>query len=394
MRSMSVKIYILAVLMVLNIPNLGFAQKDGEEIVKVIGKFRTIHSKVLKEDRMVVVYTPNDYNVSQKKYPVLFFFDAENRERIFRSMLTVEFFNIFGQVPEMVVVGILNTNRYRDLTPLPVKGVQGSGGGDNFLTFITDELIPFIDKNYRTMNNRILYGGSAAGLFVIYTMIKKPEFFNAYISSSPSLSSSIYEWDSESIFQQVKEVLGKYKSFNKFLYMNYGSVENPNKPIQRLASIIKDNAPEDFRWELKVVEGEGHVPFTSLLDGLLALYSDWKLPRGFLSIKGHENIKNHLEKLSKKRGYHIGIEDILSEREINELAYLLLRADKVKEAIKYFILNVNVFPGSANAYDSLGEAYMKDGQKELAIKNYKKSLKLNPKNTNAVEMLKKLKSEK
>ncbi|MCP5049061.1 MAG: serine hydrolase [bacterium] len=78
-------------------------------------------------------------------------------------------------------------------------------------------------------------------------------------------------------------------------------------------------------------------------------------------------------------------------RELNTLGYQLLGINKVKDAVKIFKLNAAVYPQDSNVYDSLGEAYMKDGNKELAIKNYKKSLQLNPNNRNAVDMLKKLK---
>lgn len=78
------------------------------------------------------------------------------------------------------------------------------------------------------------------------------------------------------------------------------------------------------------------------------------------------------------------------EMELNRLGYNLLAMKKAKEAIDIFKLNVEVYPQSSNAYDSLAEAYMINGDKELAIKNYKRSLELNPQNKNAVEMLKKL----
>ena len=80
----------------------------------------------------------------------------------------------------------------------------------------------------------------------------------------------------------------------------------------------------------------------------------------------------------------------LTEVEINDLGYKLLAAKKVGEAIEIFKLNVAAYPRSSNVYDSLGEAYMKAGDREQAIKNYRRSLELNPRNTNAVEMLKKL----
>jgi CubicO group peptidase (beta-lactamase class C family) len=80
----------------------------------------------------------------------------------------------------------------------------------------------------------------------------------------------------------------------------------------------------------------------------------------------------------------------VSEARLNGLGYGFLRAKKLSEAIAYFKLNVEFYPNSFNVYDSLGEAYMANGEKELAIANYKKSLELNPKNTQGAEMLKKL----
>ena len=81
-----------------------------------------------------------------------------------------------------------------------------------------------------------------------------------------------------------------------------------------------------------------------------------------------------------------------SESELNTLGYRLLGMKKVKEAIRIFQLNVEAYPQSGNAYDSLAEAYMDNGEKELAIANYRKSLQLDPENKNAVEMLKTLKA--
>jgi tetratricopeptide (TPR) repeat protein len=78
------------------------------------------------------------------------------------------------------------------------------------------------------------------------------------------------------------------------------------------------------------------------------------------------------------------------ESELNDLGYQLIRQNKFKQAIRIFQLNVESFPKSANTYDSLAEGYMDDGEKELAVANYQKSLQLNPKNRNAVLMLQKL----
>ena len=78
------------------------------------------------------------------------------------------------------------------------------------------------------------------------------------------------------------------------------------------------------------------------------------------------------------------------EDELNSLGYQLIRANQVKQAIRIFQLNVEAYPQSGNTYDSLGEAYMDDGEKAEAVSNYRKSLQLNPRNHNAVVMLGKM----
>ena len=83
----------------------------------------------------------------------------------------------------------------------------------------------------------------------------------------------------------------------------------------------------------------------------------------------------------------------VSESQLKALGYRLLSMKKVREAIEIFKLNVEACPQSANVYDSLGQAYMTNGDKELAIRNYQRAVELNPQNTNAIEMLKKLRSQ-
>ncbi len=80
----------------------------------------------------------------------------------------------------------------------------------------------------------------------------------------------------------------------------------------------------------------------------------------------------------------------VTEERINQLGYTLLGEKKYPEAIAIFNMNVELYPQSANVYDSLAEAYLLSGNKELAIKNYKKSLELDPKNKNAADMIKSL----
>ena len=118
--------------------------------------------------------------------------------------------------------------------------------------------------------------------------------------------------------------------------------------------------------------------------------------------KINESVAYAIEQVIKESGIKAGLDKYreiktneqvklyFDEGEFNEFGYRLLNINSIEEAIEIFRLNVEMYPESANVYDKLGEAYMKDGQKDLAIKNYRKSLKLNPENDNARKMLKKL----
>jgi tetratricopeptide (TPR) repeat protein len=103
--------------------------------------------------------------------------------------------------------------------------------------------------------------------------------------------------------------------------------------------------------------------------------------------KGIESALQSYRALKQSNDYYV------SESQLNALGYRLLGMKKVREAIEIYKLNVEAYPQTANVYDSLGEAYMTNGDKELAIRNYQRAVELNPQNTNAIEMLKKLRSQ-
>ncbi len=119
---------------------------------------------------------------------------------------------------------------------------------------------------------------------------------------------------------------------------------------------------------------EYDMPKKSVADVVLAVIEDKGIDAGILqynSIKGSESYS-------------------LSEREMNAIGYQLMSSDKLEEANKVFQLITKEFPKSSNAYDSYGESLMKLGKNDLAIKNYRKSVILNPNNQNGIDSLKKL----
>ncbi|MEO8116689.1 MAG: alpha/beta hydrolase-fold protein, partial [Bacteroidota bacterium] len=164
----------------------------------------TIHSKILKEVRTAWVYNPGNKNES-KIYPVIYVLDGESH---FQSVVAmVEYLSGANVIPPMIVVGILHSNRMKDLTPT-IEDKMGdslganSGGGENFMSFIKNELFPEIESTYSTAPYRILMGHSVGGLTVINTLIQHKEFFNAYVSIDASLW-----WDKHKLLIESKTVL-------------------------------------------------------------------------------------------------------------------------------------------------------------------------------------------
>ncbi|MEN3332243.1 MAG: hypothetical protein V7641_1608 [Blastocatellia bacterium] len=157
-------------------------------------------------------------------------------------------------------------------------------------------------------------------------------------------------------------------------------------PDDDLAVVILTNlqgaSPESF---IDEVAGY-YIPAMKAATGF-GLPLTIKVLRAELMKRGFEHALDVVEEVKKKEGNFK-----LAEGEVNEWGYTLLGQGQMNQAIEIFKLNVSLYPDSANAYDSLGEAYEAFGDRALAIKNYKRSLELDPRNTNAVEHFKGLDS--
>jgi predicted alpha/beta superfamily hydrolase len=154
-----------------------FAQKKDNKIV--IGTIDTVFSNILKEKRTIYIHVPDgDKN---QRYPVLYILDGETH---FQSAVAIVE-QISGIIPNMVIVGIINTDRERDLTPTHVNPdrfvnegeARHTGGGDKFISFIEKELIPYVDSKYPSTSYRVFSGHSLGGLTVV----------NAFINTSQSI---------------------------------------------------------------------------------------------------------------------------------------------------------------------------------------------------------------
>ena len=342
-----------------------------------------LKSTVLGEERVLLVRTPIGYETNKLRYPVLYMTDGD--AHMAHTASTIEFLVRNGRIPDLIVVGVTNTDRTRDLTPAKStnKNAAGelqfptAGGADNFLKFFETELIPVIEKDYRVQPYRILAGHSFGGLFAIHAMITKPGLFNSYVAVSPSL-----QWENAEALKRAEEFLKNQKELNLTLYTSLGNEPGGiGESFDQFREALSKTHIRGFEWQADRMDDEDHgsVVLRSHYFGLRKVYDGWQGPRDLKSgavIGGLKGADAHYAKLSARYGYTIPVPEAL----INQIGYQFLFDGKPDDAIGAFKANVERYPDSANVYDSLAEAYERGGRIDLAEPLYDKARTLGQQN--------------
>lgn len=354
-----------------------------------IGERISIQSQILSEERELLIYLPNGYEESKKEYPVIYLLDGDWHFSHTVGILKFLTSPVVDIVPEMIVVAIKNIDRNRDYTfpssAETTKEFTTRGGSDKFTAFIKEELKPFINEKYRTEAFSILIGHSLGGLYVVNTLLNDPELFDAYIAIDPSLW-----WDNQSLIDKAEKIVDN--NLKSILYITFcEDAPHITFSTSQFVEVLNNKKPQNLSWGYKFMPNEFHssMPHRSTYDGLEFIFKDWRFSAKSLKYFSIPNLKDHYTKLTAKFGF----ECKPSESFLNIWGYSFLRAKDIESAIELFSYCVELYPESANAYDSLGEGHMTNGDTELAIKYYNKSLELNPGNDNAHKMLAKLKHD-
>jgi len=149
-----------------------------------IGTLRTLHSEILREDRPLSIRLPSDYGRTPLSYPVVYLLYGDHTEGYFaETVFSLERLEGGAEIPDFILVGIHNTDRYGNL--LPVKFDGSPGGADAFMDFLEKELFPFVEAEYRTKTYRLLIGPQAGAPFGLYALGRRPGLFNAFILENP-----------------------------------------------------------------------------------------------------------------------------------------------------------------------------------------------------------------
>ncbi|MEW2923085.1 alpha/beta hydrolase-fold protein [Muricauda sp. ANG21] len=344
-----------------------------------IGSEYLIRSNILSEQRQYFVSLPASYHTTKNRYPVMVISDGDYR--FYQASGLLEFLSKQNRIPEMILIGVANTDRTRDLTPTPIDNNASSGGADSFLRFIEDELLVQVDKMYRTNSYRLLAGHSLGGLFSVHAFLENSDF-DAFIATDPSLW-----WDNQIILDDLKDKLVD-TGFRKRIYLssadnyerNEGMVSYMRRGHElfyaRLKSLGFPQANVKLGYFLD--EDHGTSAYISLYYGLLFVYDPFRLDD--IYNRSSSEIQNHYNQLTERTSSDF----IPPENLINDIAQFRLRNEELETAIELLRMNANNY-GSYESYVGLGDALARASKKEEAQSYYEKALEINPGKSSEIE---------
>ncbi len=247
----------------------------GQDINIKLGFTDSIQSAILKENRQIIIHLPDDYDTSRKMYPVLYLLDGGSSS-VLEAVSAMNKLRGDKFIPEMIVVAISNTDRDRDMMPLSTKQYTVPvAGAEQFLSFIGDELIPHIEKKYRTNQQRILCGKSLSGLFTLYALLTKPQLFENYIGRSAGWLGDMNDYFTtltDKAFQQPDQYKGKKIFMSNSLIDSYDKDHVIHKQMLEFSEKVKAILGNRIQYKYLTYENYPHVPFPSLYDGLKYIF--------------------------------------------------------------------------------------------------------------------------
>ncbi|WP_214227716.1 alpha/beta hydrolase-fold protein [Pedobacter sp. B4-66] len=366
-------------LLVLLLINFCGAKSQIRKAVE-IGKVDSLYSKILKEERTITVYLPDNFNPTFK-YPVAYVLDGESFFHFYTGVSS--FLANNSIIPDMIIVGITNTDRSRDFT-LPSdssSNYKPNGGGEKFISFLGKELIPFIEEKYNVAPFRLVLGHSVAGLLVANILVKYPALFNSYIALDPAIW-----WKNSDINKNAPNFLKPNSLKNRIFFLAMANSNpvgisnsrkiandttgytNAMKSVVHFDELLNKHKETGLQNTFKYYPNENHnsVPLIATYDALKTLFSFYKRP-GFqiLTDSSATVLENHYKMLSEKMGYTI----LPSTTDISGLAWRSKVLDKNYKRAKMFLeMHIRLYPNDANGYIEMARYYDELNDQKSAAK--------------------------
>jgi len=305
-----------------------------------------IYSDKLSTEREITIQLPRNYNLDEeKRYPVFIVFDGDYLFEIVSG--NVDYMSFWGDIPEAIVVGINQIDsRYNDTSVVDNINFTPISSTANFFEFVSQELIPYINKNYRTTNFRVAVGHERTANFINFFLIKKVPIMNGYIAVSPKYTKKMKEYLAQYLISSSQNIYYYLSTSNEDFQSISEDVLDFN---QRLDSLNNENI--HYKFQNLVIPSHYTLPAYTIpysIEDMFSIYKDinrieydsiiLKLktsPVKYLEEK-YEKIKNHFGVIKEMSiNDFIAVEQYIDEKEkfhfFKDLAKLATR--KYKETI-------------------------------------------------------------
>ena len=236
--------------------------------------YEKIYSKKLNSERLITIQLPRDYNMDEKqdqRYPLFIVFDGDYLFEIVSG--NVDYMSFWGDIPNAIIVGINQIDsRYNDTSVVDNINFTPISSTANFFEFVSQELIPYLNKNYRTANFRIAVGHERTGNFINFFLLKKTPIMNGYIIVSPKYTNKMKDYVAQYLINSEDNLYYYLSTSNQ----DFKSIsEDVLEFNQRMDSIDKKN----IHYKFQNLESHSHytlpaysIPFS--IEDMFSIYKD------------------------------------------------------------------------------------------------------------------------
>lgn len=336
-----------------------FSQKSASNFV--VGKTISLTSDILHQEREIQIYLPEDYNTSKEKCPVVYVFDGQ---KYFLNAVTYQQnLRFVEETPGYIVVGIKTNDNERSKLY--------NSESTNFSDYLEKELLPYIDKTFRTLpTERVFFGWQRAAAFGIEILASKPNLFKGYFIASPTFLT-------DKRVSGVGKMLDKKPSFDNYLYFTLGSVEawsldNTNS----LATLLKTKATNKLKWKYDLFDDENHYSTTivTMNKGLKSFFKDYAPIRFYSLVEFNKSGGiTALKKRFKNRGERYQISTDVHDDTKRYLFLLAVRENNftIFTELETEFLGFLTSFSRVSMFERFGQFYIKHKAYQKAIAYYK-----------------------
>jgi len=290
-----------------------------------------IYSDKLSTEREITIQLPRNYNLDEeKRYPVFIVFDGDYLFEIVSG--NVDYMSFWGDIPEAIVVGINQIDsRYNDTSVVDNINFTPISSTANFFEFVSQELIPYINKNYRTTNFRVAVGHERTANFINFFLIKKVPIMNGYIAVSPKYTKKMKEYLAQYLISSSQNIYYYLSTSNE----DFQSIsENVLDFNQRLDSLNNENI--HYKFQNLVIPSHYTLPAYTIpysIEDMFSIYKDInRIEYDSIILKLKTSPVKYLEEKYEKIKNHFGV---IKEMSINDFIAVEQYIDE-KEKFHFF----------------------------------------------------------